>query len=61
MLPKTVMLREETMTKPLKGERPKGLGLTRRQLLSRSVAAGASFVVGAGFVASGNNSFYLSY
>jgi hypothetical protein len=47
------MLREETMTKPLKGERPKGLGLTRRQLLSRSVAAGASFVVGAGFVASG--------
>lgn len=42
------------MTKPLKGERPKGLGLTRRQLLSRSVAAGASFVVGAGFVASGN-------
>jgi hypothetical protein len=35
----------------LKGERP-GLGLTRRQLLSRSVAAGASFVVGAGFVAS---------
>lgn len=32
----------------------KGQGLTRRQLLSRSVAAGASFVVGAGFVASGN-------
>jgi hypothetical protein len=29
----------------------KGLGLTRRQLLSRSVAAGASLVVGAGFVA----------
>jgi hypothetical protein len=26
-------------------------GLTRRQLLSRSVAAGASFMVGAGFVA----------
>lgn len=37
------------MTKPLKGR-----GLTRRQLLSRSVAAGASLVVGAGFVASGN-------
>jgi hypothetical protein len=27
-------------------------GLTRRELLSRSMAAGASFVVGAGFVAS---------
>ncbi|MFW5655691.1 MAG: Twin-arginine translocation pathway signal [Roseicyclus sp.] len=33
----------------------KGLrGLTRRELLSRSVAAGASFVVGAGFVAGRN-------
>lgn len=30
---------------------PAQAGLTRRQLLSRSIAAGASFVVGAGFVA----------
>ena len=29
-------------------------GLTRRQLLSRGAAAGASFVVGAGFVAAPN-------
>jgi hypothetical protein len=29
-------------------------GMTRRQLLSRSVAAGATFVVGAGFVAAPN-------
>jgi hypothetical protein len=29
-------------------------GLTRRELLSRSMAAGASFVVGAGYVASAN-------
>ena len=34
-----------TNTKPRKG-------LTRRELLSRSIAAGASFVVGAGYVAS---------
>ncbi|MFG6661281.1 twin-arginine translocation signal domain-containing protein [Sulfitobacter sp. 915] len=29
-------------------------GLTRRQLLSRATAAGASFVVGAGFLAAPN-------
>lgn len=29
-------------------------GMTRRQLLSRSIAAGATFVVGAGFVAGSN-------
>lgn len=51
---KHVMLREETMTNPLKSR-----GLTRRQLLSRSVAAGASLVVGAGFVASGNAAWAL--
>lgn len=37
------------MTLPLKSR-----GLSRRQLLSLSAAAGASFVVGAGFVASSN-------
>lgn len=34
-------------------------GLTRRQLLARSVAAGASFMVGAGFVAGGNAAWAL--
>lgn len=37
------------MTATLK--KPHGRGLTRRQLLTRAVAAGASFVVGTGFVA----------
>jgi len=36
-------------TGPKRGPKP---GLTRRQLLSRGMAAGATFVVGAGFVAS---------
>jgi len=34
-------------------------GLTRRQLLSCSIAAGASLVVGAGFVASSNAAWAL--
>jgi hypothetical protein len=50
----TVILREEKMTQELKEPALKSRGMTRRQLLSRSVAVGASFVVGAGFVASGN-------
>ena len=32
-------------------------GLTRRQLLSRASAAGASFVVGAGFLAAPNGAW----
>lgn len=34
-------------------------GLTRRELLSRSVAAGASFVVGAGYLASANGAWAM--
>ncbi len=34
-------------------------GLTRRDLLSRSIAAGASFVVGAGFVASADGAWAM--
>lgn len=56
---KTITIHNELEGEPVgrRDDKPKGNGLTRRQLLARATMAGAAFVVGPGFMAASNGAW----